>query len=175
MTEVWKPVPKYESWYEVSNLGRVKRKFSIDNGGRRLKERILKGARQNNGYVYVSLCGATGVKQMRVHRIVAEVFIPNPEEKPFVNHINGNKEDNRVDNLEWVTGSENMRHAYVTGLQIPLKRESSPSAILNETQIIEIRACYIPRDSKYGQSALSRKYGVSRSCIEDIVHGRTWR
>ena len=125
--------------------------------------------------MYVCLSRKNSVRQIRVHRIVAEVFIPNPDKKPFVNHINGIKDDNRVDNLEWVTGSENMQHAYSTGLQIPLKRESSPSSVLNSKQIDEIRACYIPRDSEYGQMALSRKYGVSRSCIEDIVHGRTWK
>ena len=103
--EIWKPVPGYEEYYEVSNLGRVIR----------LKdEKIIQG--YLNEYRRIYLHTDNEEKDLAIHRIVAMAFIPNPENKPFVNHIDGNKLNNRADNLEWVTASENMKHAYRIGL-----------------------------------------------------------
>lgn len=103
--EIWKPVPEYAGYYEVSNLGRIRR---IKTG------KILKG--YLNEYYRVVLTVDSKGKDYSVHRLVAMTFIPNPENKPDVNHIDGNKLNNRVDNLEWTTRSENMKHAYRTGL-----------------------------------------------------------
>lgn len=103
--EIWKDVP-FDSNYKVSNYGRI---FS------KRTNKILKGELTEKGYIRVAL---TEHKRYLVHCIVAQTFIPNPENKPQVNHIDGNKQNNYVDNLEWCTQSENMRHALKTGLKI---------------------------------------------------------
>ena len=100
--------------YEISNFGAVRRK-KRSPANKRIDPspyHLLKPKRQRNGYLKVRI----GSKEMRVHRLVALAFIPNPMNKPDVNHIDGNKENNRVENLEWVTKSENMKHAYENGL-----------------------------------------------------------
>lgn len=104
MKEIWKPVAGYEGFYEVSNQGRVKRT-------KNLKETILKSCKHNNGYLKVMLCKNGKRQNVFIHRIVAQTFIQNPDDLPQVNHIDGNKENNITDNLEWVTHSENMMHA----------------------------------------------------------------
>ena len=106
--EIWKPVPGYEECYEVSNIGRVK-KIKGANAGR-----IFIGAFDD--YMYTTLTKDKKGKFFYIHRLVAMAFLPNPENKRTVNHINGIKTDNRVENLEWATNSENLQHAYRTGL-----------------------------------------------------------
>lgn len=110
--ETWKPIPGYEDYYEVSTLGRVKRikgKKGTHIG------RILEGTLRN-GYLTVELASDDAAKVYRINRLVAQTFIPNPENKLEVNHINGIKTDNRVENLEWATHNENIQHAWETGL-----------------------------------------------------------
>lgn len=102
MNEIWKDIKGYEGLYQVSNLGNVK---SLCNNKTR-KEKILK-PKQRKGYLYVGLCKNGKVKQYLVHRLVAEHFIPNPNNLPQIDHINTNKTDNRVENLRWVTQKEN--------------------------------------------------------------------
>lgn len=116
MQEIWKDIPNH-SGYQVSNLGQIKGKNKkILSGG------VKKGYREvilvNNNVRYYKL----------VHRLVAEVFIPNPENKPQINHKDGNKLNNSVTNLEWCTASENMKHAYKQGLQKPLYAKENPRA-----------------------------------------------
>ena len=101
--EVWKPIKDYEGLYEISNLGRVK---SL-NYKRTGKEKILKNTVCNDGYLKVGLTKNGKDKVFRIHRLVAEAFIPNPENKPYVDHINTIREDNRVENLRWATAKEN--------------------------------------------------------------------
>lgn len=119
MPEIWKDVKGYEGIYQVSDLGRVKsleRKVLHKNRWglmhKTVPERILKPGYNKAGYESVILC-IDGVKQsIRVNRLVAETFLPNPENKEQVNHKNGVRNDNRVDNLEWVTSSENQLHSF---------------------------------------------------------------
>lgn len=111
--EVWKPIEGYEG-YEVSSMGRVKRLAHRDAIGRYKEEYLVPicNNKQRRNYEYVHL----GNDNCALHRIVAKAFIPNPNNKPEVNHINGNKYDNSVHNLEWVTSQENKDHAWSTGL-----------------------------------------------------------
>lgn len=104
--EVWKDVVGYEGLYEVSNLGRIRR-----------DGRIKKPHVDHGGYETVCLYKSSKGKWFKVHRVVASAFKPNPENKRTVNHIDGNKQNNRVENLEWATHSENIVHANETGLR----------------------------------------------------------
>lgn len=113
--EIWKPVPGYEEYYEVSNIGRVK-KIKGANAGR-----IFIGAFDD--YMFTTLTKDKKAKFFYIHRLVAMAFLPNPENKRTVNHINGIKTDNRVENLEWATNSENLQHAWDTGLR---KKKKDP-------------------------------------------------
>lgn len=112
MAEVWKDIIGYDGFYQVSNLGRVRSTNRLVNNkpcvGQILKTQIDKG-----GYLYVALSAHCFHKVYKVHRLVATAFIPNPENKPQVNHINGVKTDNRVENLEWNTAQENKIHSIV--------------------------------------------------------------
>ena len=111
MTEVWKDIPGYEGIYQVSNQGRVKRSFKKG-------ERIMSGKKAKDGYIDVILSVNQNKRCYRLHRLVAEAFIPNPNNKPQVNHKDRNKRNNEVGNLEWVTGSENVVHAFATGRSV---------------------------------------------------------
>jgi len=109
--EVWKDVKGYELLYQVSNYGRVMR---LSGSPRCLRNRILKNKKKPNGYLFVCLCnGMDNGKYYHVHRLVAAAFIPNPENKPQVNHIDCEKTNNHASNLEWVTQSENQKHARI--------------------------------------------------------------
>lgn len=111
--EIWKPIPGHEEYYEVSNLGRVRR---IKSSAGAKAGRILKGYLDSIGYLGVTLSINGKVRGFFIHRLVAMTFIPNPENKREVNHKDGNKTNNSVSNLEWATRSENVMHAYNTGL-----------------------------------------------------------
>lgn len=108
MTERWKDIPGYEGFYQVSDLGRVRRTKS---------GRVLKPHYNGHGYIQALLSKRGERKHKAVHRLVASAFIPNPEGKPQINHKNGVKSDNTVSNLEWCTASENLTHRHrVLGL-----------------------------------------------------------
>ena len=101
--EIWKDVKNYEGLYQVSNLGRIK---SL-NYNHTNKEKILELFKNNQGYMIICLHKKGRQKTFRVHRLVAEAFIPNPKNKPEIDHINTIRDDNRVENLRWVTRKEN--------------------------------------------------------------------
>jgi hypothetical protein len=131
--EIWKTINGFDD-YQVSNLGRVK---SFKRG----KEKIL-ADRKRKGYLSVCLSNIN-IKYVTNHRLVAESFLPNINNKPCINHINGIKHDNRVENLEWVTHSENTQHAFDTGLHkitqkhlLSIKKANSKKVIDTEKNII---------------------------------------
>lgn len=115
MVEIWKDVKDYEGKYQVSNLGRVKSLIYKNNANNRIykREKILKLFHDRNGYLRVDLKMGKR-KNAQVHRLVAIAFIDNTYNKPQVNHKDKNKENNKVENLEWVTNGENQLHRYHT-------------------------------------------------------------
>ena len=123
--EIWKEIKGYEGYYLISNMGRVKSQSrKIYNDGIKgenkfyiSEEKIINGRIDPKGYLRVALCKDNKQKDYSIHRLVAIAFIPNPNNKPCVNHKDGNKQNNNVENLEWCTYSENLKHAYKMGLK----------------------------------------------------------
>lgn len=115
MEDIWRDIKGYEGLYQVSNTGKVK---SLGHGKCSLwkEPRVMKGQKIRSGYLLVHLWKCGEKKYALIHRLVAEAFIVNPENKETVNHIDGNKTNNCVDNLEWNTYSENITHAFNNGL-----------------------------------------------------------
>ncbi len=172
--EIWKDVKGYEGYYQVSNLGSIRgvdRLIKHSRWGKEFrKSRILsvKGI-AGSGYPYVTLCKDSYRNGAAVHRIVAKAFIPNPENKPCINHINCVKTDNRAINLEWCTCKENMTHAYKNGLVNPTRGESCHDAKLNKFQVRVIRKC-----PDLIQKELAEIFNVSRSNISCIRRRKSW-
>ncbi len=162
--EIYKEIAGFPN-YLVSNLGNVKNK----NSNKLLKPYLTRG------YPRVSLYDANGKRYCKlVHRLVAQAFIPNPENLPVVNHISGIKTDARVSNLEWVSHSENLSHAHNNGLRplINTQGKNNGFAKLTEIQVIQIRQ--LLADGKLTQKTIASQFGVSRSTVRDIKLARRW-
>ena len=165
MEEIWKETEI--SGYFVSNLGRIK-----GRSGKIMKQRINK-----EGYYMLCLKpnGRNGkVKGVKIHILVAKAFIINPENKPQVNHIDGNKLNNNVSNLEWCTSKENMQHAFKNNLVTIYKGENNIQSKLTNKQVKWIRKNYIPRDKEFGTRGLGRKFNVAHNTIIEILKYKTY-
>jgi hypothetical protein len=166
--EEWKQIPNY-SLYHCSNTGLIKT-FNWKGSG---QTRIMKPAIDGSGYLRTMLKRDDGhIHTIKVHRIVAQTWIENPNDKPCVNHKNGIKDCNHVDNLEWCTVQENIDHSMATGLQYILKGEEIGNSLLTDQKAIEIRNRYIPH--KVTRKMLSEEYGVTVAAIKDVLSRRTW-
>lgn len=117
MTEEWKPIEGFEGIYEVSNLGRVKSLKRITDEIHHIPCKILKPTTNKDGYVRVGMRKNKKQFSKTVHRLVAEAFIPNPNNLPEVNHLDGNKQNNRAENLSWCTAKQNQKHSLEMGLR----------------------------------------------------------
>lgn len=174
--EEWRPVKDWEGLYEVSCFGNVR---SVDRyvraklGSTKLaRGQSIRLQGSHDGYSVVRLKRSGLHKLLRVHRIALIAFVsPPPFADAQVNHIDGNKKNNVVSNLEWVTKSENMKHAYRTGLQLPQRGEQHSHAKLSERQVIEIRDRY-SRGETTTQLALA--FGIRRRSMSDVVRRVTW-
>jgi hypothetical protein len=174
--EIWKSIKGYEGLYSVSSLGRVRSEARtvIKSNGHRcpVKEKLLSCFRlRAGGYSGVLLHRDGEKKNAKVHRLVAEAFIPNPENKPQVNHKNGKRRDNIVENLEWCTNSENVLHGYRVLGSGDKKGTLNGRHVLEENDIREIRRL---RKDGVMPTALSRQFGVSCSTIYDILNRKKW-
>ena len=161
--------------YEIYEDGTV---ISLGRAGARgyiVKDKVLTQRPNSNNYLRVSMNLTGKSKDYFVHRLVAKCFVPNQENKPKVNHKDGNKHNNNVDNLEWVTSSENNKHAFDIGLKQPTVHygKDNWNSKFTENDIKWIRQHYIKGDKIYGQCGLARKFGVSQSSIWAIVNNKT--
>lgn len=167
--EVWKDIIGYKGLYQVSNSGKVKslhRRRRNKHSTAIVYERLLKIHISARGYIRARLCKNNAYTNFSVHRLVAIAFIPNPENKPCVNHINGIKTDNRIENLEWVTLSENAQHAIKNGLKMSRKGSDNPMAKLTNEQVLEIRKI----GKSKTQEELGLIYGVDRRTIGKVLN-----
>lgn len=160
MIEEWRDIDGFEGRYKVSNLGRIKNykglimKFQINHGG---YERLTLRHDDHKDYDFT------------VHRVVAKAFIPNPENKPQINHIDGNRCNNNVENLEWCTHSENMLHAFKLGNKDQSGVHNNMAKI-TEKIVKDIRK----RAKTELQKDLAKEYGLSKANVCLIVNRKTW-
>lgn len=169
-----------EVWRSLVYQGQEFPDFEVSDQGDLRNANTKKVYRQcvnKNGYcqVCVSLGSRNKKKVFKIHKAVAETFISNPENKPQVNHIDTDKTNNSVKNLEWVTNLENSHHAKDNGLMKSKKGEEHASAKLTEDNVRYIRNNYIPRDKEFGCRALANKFGVSHPIISRVLKGKTWK
>lgn len=166
LEEKWAPVPGYEGLYDVSTLGRVRSyRWSVN------KPRLMKPALLNRGYLIVRLSGKGKPWQILCHRLVAMTFIGDIGAGMEVNHMNGVKTDNRITNLEIVTRSENLKHAFRVIKTASHVGERNPAAKLNEGDVKEIRRL---SGSGLSNRAIARMFGVSNVSVGNIMNGKTW-
>ena len=151
---MWKKIiiDNQETNYSVSSLGEVRNDQ---------REKILKQATQG-GYKFVTLSINNRAKRLRVHRLVAEAFISNIEKKPYVNHKDGNRSNNKVENLEWVTPAENTQHAVQTGLLKPSRSVKVVQYSLNGERIKEFES----------QTEAANALGIQQAKISDVCNGK---
>lgn len=185
MIETWKPVVGFEGLYEISDMGNLR---SVDRYVHRSykmmgkeytddkfhKGQIIRASANKDGYLQVVMRDANRkCHLMRINRMVAMAFIPNPENKRYVNHKNHNKLDNTVDNLEWCTHKENFLCDLKVGMRKNLvKNNDNPKNKLSWEEVDWIRNHYKAGDSEFGVRPLSVKFKVSYSLIEKIVSNK---
>ena len=167
--ETWKIIPSYP-YYSASSLGKIKRNAGTP---RCPKDRILKPLNNPRGYFVVGLLRPeTKQRPLMIHRLVLEAFCgESPSDKHQGNHLNGNKTDNRIENLEWVTHAENIQHAYDTGLHGRYIGENASSAKLTNEQAIDILNRIANKEYRKDIAIL---YGISNKTIDTLVSGKSY-
>ena len=161
---IWKDVEGFEGLYKVSNEGVL-----ISTPRQGAKGGVKKRLKTNRGYEKYSLYKDGKMYYTSVHRLFAKHFIPNPDNKPYINHIDGNPLNNTLDNLEWVTQKENIQHAIRTGL-MNVNGENNPRAKLTDQEVLEIRDLFKHRVFK--QWEIGEIYGAPRPTIASITQNR---
>lgn len=166
--EIWKPIPDYERLYMASNLGRIK---SLPRNGTIKYDRILVQGITKNGRYKVGLNKNDKRTWHNVHRLIAKAFIPRIEGKGCINHIDGNPLNNKVENLEWCTHSENTYHAFRIGLKSNHGEKHSQNKLTNE-KVLRIRKMHA--EGKANTVELAKLFGVCRPSISQIIHRKSW-
>lgn len=178
MEEIWFDIPGYEEFYQISNTLKIKslQRSLVDKHGRvyPVSEKLMNIVIGTSRYPHVILSKGRRRKQESVHRLVAQVFIPNPENKPCINHKNGIKTDYRIENLEWCTHSENTVHAFKTGLMVGQKGhpglmgKDHPSA--RPVKQLTRNGLLVKEFGSIGDAA--RELGIDPSGITAVCRGR---
>ena len=174
----WKDIPELDNLYKINSDGVVmskdrKVKSSIQKTGYRLHKGKIKHSQDNgNGYKQIYVQINKRRKILYIHRLVAQAFIPNPENKPNVNHINGIKSDNCVENLEWCTQAENQNHASENNLL--KKGEKSSLSKITKNQVLAIRRLNTI-NPKFNKSKVAVKLGIRDSTIHKIINRQIWK
>jgi hypothetical protein len=170
--EEWRNIPEF-SGYDVSSLGRV-RSTDRFSGKRRglVKGKELVQTSNKRGYPEVRLFKDSKSTAKVVHRLVAKAFIPNDENKLQVNHIDGNKLNNKTSNLEWMNNSENQKHAYSLGLQPSRAGEGNGRSVLTDEKVTTIKELY---NSGKTAKEVSEILEVSLYTVRAIIAGKTWK
>lgn len=172
--EIWKDIEGFEGLYQISNMGRVK-SLPRQIASRYIpKERILSTIISTQGYPYANFCRDGIVKRMKLHRLVAKAFIPNPDNKPDINHIDAVRHNNEASNLEWCTKSENGLHAYRMGLNKGSRKTKNNGESNGNKKITSDTARKIYFDEGSNR-VLAKKYGVGKTTIGSIKQGKAWR
>ena len=173
--EEWKDIPYSYCLYQISNYGRIRRiehtriSSRYNKKGRLYKGKILKATTNKQGYANFQLYTADGlIKTFKVHRLVAELFIPNPDNKPQVNHIDGNKLNNKVDNLEWCTNGENGKHAWDCGLRTRRIGKDNKSSV--SVKQYDLNGNFIKEWDSIAD--ITRQLGISHSLITNTCQGK---
>lgn len=183
MKEIWKAIkiPEVEGKYEISNLGRVKSLARFDTRGVWRKEKFLKPRKnkstQKGYYLHVCLCNGGWQKNFKIHRLVAQAFIPNPLGKSEVNHKDGVKTNNVVTNLEWNTHTENCQHSCDTGLLVHVTGHSHGRQKLTEKDVTYIYRTFMkgkPREA-FNASKIGKDYKVDGRAILNIYRKESWK
>ena len=170
-----KDIKGYEGQYAITEDGRVwshPREIVVKIGNKFLKPSVS----SSTGYKTLTLKLRNEHKTHSIHRLLAQTFLPNPDNKPYVNHKDGNKINNSLSNLEWCTEKENSQHAWQTGLMnypYDRKGEKNNTAKLKDIDVITIRLMW--NRGFTNQSQIARDFGVKHSTINDIVHNRHWK
>lgn len=168
MEEAWKCIPGYENLYQVSNQGRVRR---LGGTPQCRKTRVLKPGKANSGYLRVALCKKGRSSTGMIHQLVMLSFIGEQGDR-HVNHLNGDKTDNRLKNLEYCTPKENSQHASSIGL-LPIRRgEKNGRAKLRDKDVRELLYLY---KSGLSRGELQERFCVSKTTVQGIVTKKTWR
>ena len=169
--EMWRSICGYEGLYCISNQGNVKSLSRRDSRGAPVKECILKPNVGTTGYLYVNLRKHGKVKHKKIHRLIAEAFLPKVPGKTFVNHIDGNKLNNHPANLEWCTQSENVAHAYKNGFMIAGENQKAASEGRKKpVNQYDLQGNYIATYQS-GVDAIKR-FGMSSACLSLCCHGK---
>lgn len=177
MNKQWKEIKGNREIYEVSTSGDVRTKNRIGARGKRVNGHALTQRDNSNGYLRCGMNIDGKTRSYLTHRLVAKAFIPNPENKPYVNHIDGNKHNNKVDNLEWCTRSENEKHAWAIGLKkdVATKGELHGMHKLKETDVRFIRDNHVRNGGTMKTGELAKMFSVSPQTVTDIVANRIWK
>lgn len=170
--EEWRDVAGYEGIYQVSSYGRVMR---IAKGQGARAGHILKPGCCFNGYLIIALCRDGIQRTMNMHRVVAEAFLSRSANRDQVNHKNGVRDDNRVENLEWVTNAENQQHAYreLGAMLTHVRGEKHCNSKLTRVDVKKIRHLYATGD--FTQQSLGEMFGVHKKTIYNIVYRKSWQ
>lgn len=136
---------------------------------------LMKGCLGKSGYIGTNMRINGKLVYKSFHRMIAESILPNPNELPFINHKDGNKQNNRLDNLEWCTRSYNAKHAYDNGLEQKVCGERHHAHKLTEEAVKDIRMNYVKGSKRMGAGYFAKKYHVDVSVIRDVANYKTWR